>query len=874
MRQGRLPGGSPSGLRVEVDAESEVVGAMSDGAALFSMEAGPLRAGELRVVGFRGRESISRSYRWDVTVDAPNELSTVMDVALLAQPACLELSLPGVARRFVHGVIASVRRLSVSPEGDRVRLALRLVPRLWLLSLNRMSRVFQDASASEIVSELLDEAGIAWDSRLQHAPARRVYCVQYQESSLEFISRLLAEEGIFYYFEQPPFALSEIDAARSTGALVQGALCERLVLADGVGGVQRIPPRCDGVDLPPPGRAPTLFFRQGEGTLPEENDVSVFSRARVVRPQAVVLRDYDFRWPSAGITASQTAVPVSADLGTGEGFIDTLRDTIEGVGRASRESVPTLAIDPTLATVFEHHGEHEDPDVSRVAAQSRLEQVRGRVEVARGESWCRRLSPGHRFGLELHRDDSLDGEYTVTDVVHLGATEGGLGEGGQRTSYRNTFKCLPAYAAPRPDRPKRARLQVIETARVMGPAGEEIYTDPHGRIKVRFHWDLHGPDDGRSSCWIRPAQAWSGGGWGTQFIPRVGMEVLVSFLGGDGDRPVVLGCVYNGENAPPFGVLGDRTRSGIRTNSSPGGGGYNELSFEDARGMEQVSLRAERNLDERVMHDRSARVDHDDSTTIGRNQTLNVLGDQTERVSGNQTVHVERERRETTDGGVTVTTRGPEHRWNLERVEHRVEGRAKYVHTAAVDEDFEDERTVRAKGCVTTLVGAVDEERHWGLHVEGTSEHYASKGHEVTSPEGITLRSGPSSIAISPAGVDIIADVITIRSGNTVITVDAKSIAARAEDTITVEGQKKARLLAPDVSLTKADALEEAEQPPAPTRILLTDTRGAPLPGKRYRVRQEDGTVRAGFLDADGAATIPGEQGGQVEFPAFDEVQS
>lgn len=842
--------------------------------ALFHFEAGPFRDAELRVLGFRGRESISRPYRWDVSVDAPNEPAAAMETALLAQPACLDLSLQGAAQRLVHGVVAAMRREDASDDGARVTLTLRLVPRLWLLSRNKLSRVFQDMTAVEIARALLDEAGVAVDARIQHPKARRVYCVQYQESTLAFIQRILAEEGVFYFFEHAPFRMGDLAAARSAGALIHGSLGERVVLADGPAGVRGIATGEHVHGTPTALRSPALLMHHGEGDLAAEHHVERFSRGRTVRAQAVVLRDYDFRSPSARIAASQTVVPVAPD-GDDEddGFNDALRDSIEGAGRVSLIPMAPIALDPVLTTVFEHHGEHEDPDVNRHTAQSRLEQLRGRAETAEGESYCRRLTPGHRFTLDLHRDSALDGEYTLTEVIHHGRTGGARG-GAPGPSYRNTFRAIPAWAAPRPRRPKRSHQQVIETARVVGPPGEEIYTDNHGRIKVRFHWDLDGPEDGRSSCWIRPSQAWSGGGWGTQFIPRVGMEVLVGFLGGDKDRPVVLGCVYNGENTPAFALPGDKTRSGIRTQSSPGGAGHNELSFEDAAGEEQVYLFAQRNLDEHTRRDRSAYIGQDDATTVARHQSLSVVGNRKEEVHGDRELLVHGERRETTDGAVDATTRGPEHRWNLDRVEHRVEGRARYVHTAAVDEDFEDERTVRAKGCVTTLVGAVDEERHWGLHVEGTSEHYASKGHELRSDESLTLRCGTSAVVICPGSIEITADLLTLRSGNTVITVDAKTITARAEETATLEGQKRARLLAPDISLTKAEALEEAEQPPPPTRILLADDKGAPLAGKRFRVVQEDGTVRAGFLDKEGAATIPGEQGGRVEFPEFDGVPS
>lgn len=851
---------------------------------LFAMEAGGLCDGELRVVGFRGHEAVSRPYRWDVVVELEGIDFEALDVAVLGQPACLDFTLAESVPRLVHGVVSALRRVEASQDGALQRARLRLVPRLALLSRNRVSRIFQDMTVPDIVQEVLSDAGIGVELRLQKRYAPRVYCVQYQESDLEFVSRVLAEEGIFYFFQQPRVRLSSPEAAAVVREMAEAVgsavvdLGEVVVLADGAG---LCPPiaRPQFADEAPttPGAVPPLTFHPGEGAVPAEHHVSQLARERSVRPQAVLIRDFDFRRPSLDLSASRSTVAVPPSSGGlhGRDFVEVLGDAIHRTSRApAAMPVPSLGLDPRRMTVYEHHGEDEDPEVSRAAANVRFEQVRRRAITTAGASWCRRLSAGHRFRLRGHPSAEFNGEYTAVEVHHVGRTGSTKRTRGEQPAYQNSFTCVPAWAPFRPRPVARVHRQVLETARVVGPPGEEIYTDEHGRIKVQFHWDLTGSHDERSSCWVRVNQAWAGPMWGTQFIPRVGMEVIVSFVGGDQDRPVVLGCLYTGENTPTFTVPGDRTRSGVRTQSSPGGGGFNELSFEDAKGAEQVYLHAERNLDEVVRNDHSVHVVQDDATTVGRHQTLSVVGNRKEEVHGDRMLHVKQEHREINDGPVNVTIRGPEHRWNLDQVEHRIEGRARYIHTTAVDEDFEDERTVRAKGCVTTLVGAVDEERHWGLHVEGTSEHYASKGHELRSDEAIVLRCGTSSVVISPNAIDFSADTLTLRSGDTVFTVEGKTITARAKETITLEGQQKARLLAPEVSLTKAESLPGAERPPPPTRILLTDTDGQPLPGRRYRVKQADGTVHAGFLDAEGAATIPGDQGGQVEFPEFDEASS
>ena len=216
-----------------------------------------------------------------------------------------------------------------------------------------------------------------------------------------------------------------------------------------------------------------------------------------------------------------------------------------------------------------------------------LRQKRRRAFTVKGESGCPDLAPGHRFALQDHPAGAPRPARTWSS---RSSTAGRRTRSRERTwkVYASTFECAPAEVTYIPPRPKRRSIQVVLTATVVGPGSEDIYADTGGQIKVQFHWDREGGGDERSSCWIRTMQAWGGAGWGALFLPRVGMEVAVAFEGGDPDKPLVLGCLYNGTHPPPFQLPGDRTRSGFRTQSSPGGNGYNELSFQDAAGQEQI----------------------------------------------------------------------------------------------------------------------------------------------------------------------------------------------------------------------------------------------------------------------------------------------
>jgi type VI secretion system secreted protein VgrG len=253
--------------------------------------------------------------------------------------------------------------------------------------------------------------------------------------------------------------------------------------------------------------------------------------------------------------------------------------------------------------------------------------------------------------------------YVVTRVEHEGVAPEELLQGTHddprvTDRYKNRFQCVPVETPWRPSRnAPRPVIAGLQTALVVGPAGEEIYTDEHGRIRVQFHWDRHGRRDAHSTCWIRVIQGpWSGAGWGFQFIPRVGMEVAVSFLDGDPDRPVVTGALYNGQNRVPHALPAEKTRSAIRTQSSPNSQGYNELRFEDRAGAEEVYVHAQRDLVEEVLHCHSTRVGATQQNVVLASQVERVGHDVDVVVGRDQRLHVEGRREVTVSGGESLKT--------------------------------------------------------------------------------------------------------------------------------------------------------------------------------------------------------------------------
>lgn len=541
---------------------------------------------DVRVVSFTGKEQLSRPFRFEATVAVPSQDEGRIAADVLGAAAVLTMSTAGGTRR-VRGVVSRVTALAVDTEKHIAWYALRLVPKLWTLGLRKTSRIFQDRTVPEIVTEVLEGAGVTHAWRLAGQHGTRAYSVQYQETDLEYVSRLLAEEGIFYFFEQPD------DDGPS----------EVVVFAD----MASHYPAIDG--------DPVLLFSPPSGQVPASEVVEAFSPCEQLRTGGSRVKNFDFRRPDSDLSSSAST-------------------------REPRR------IDESALEVYEYDFTAEDDDAVAGAAVRRLEQLRVRKRVSSGRSRASRLAAGRRFMLHGHAGDDVDGEYVVTRMTHEGrvpeATFGPTA-GDAVEVYKNSFECLPAGVAARPPRRPRRLQQVLETATVVGPDGEEIHTDEHGRIKVAFHWDRRGRRGDHSSCWMRCMQTWAGASWGTQFVPRIGMEVLVSFMGGDVDQPMVIGCAYNGTHPPPFPLPASKTKSGIRTRSTPGGEGSNELSFEDAVGKEKVYVHAQRDLEQVVENDHRRLVRGDEEILVQGTRESIVAGDHHREVRGNEVVTIEKD---------------------------------------------------------------------------------------------------------------------------------------------------------------------------------------------------------------------------------------
>ncbi|OWJ63631.1 type VI secretion system Vgr family protein [Inquilinus limosus] len=471
-----------------------------------------------------------RSKRQDV---APSEL--------VGLPVSWTLELPGGARREWSGVVGALEAGPTLGDGMRAYVV-TAHPWLWLFGHTSDCRIFQHKTTQQILETIFDEAGIhdVDFSGVVGPKTPREYCVQYNETDLRFIFRLLEEEGWAWWFRHEPG--QEGEAGRHV-----------LVVAD-------------GAHAWAPGEEPSIRYGTSDADL---NDITAWSRRYSFLPGRLVEADWNFETPRAPQMQDQPSV---APIGSNKPF-----------------------------EMYHWGGRFTDRDRADAVTKRRIEAHEAQFETVQAESCNRRIQPGQRFALQSHPAAAENADYAVVSVQHMAQDPTYSNSRGEPPRYANRFVAIPATVRYTPEqRTPQPRIDGVQTAIVVGPAGEEIHTDQYGRIKVRFPWDRYARGDERDSCWLRVSQPWGGRNWGAQTIPRIGMEVLVAYVEGDPDKPMVVGVVPNSEMMPPLSLPGDKTRTSLKTSSSPGGSGFNELSFEDKAGAEEVFLHAQKDASEMV----------------------------------------------------------------------------------------------------------------------------------------------------------------------------------------------------------------------------------------------------------------------------------
>ncbi len=514
---------------------------------------------------------------------------------LLGRPAGVLVHLREGGKRHFNGIVT---RFGMSqPQGRWYGYQATLRPWLWFLTQTTDCRIFQDQTVPQIVEAVFgDHSAIAnFQFKLFKSYRTRVYCVQYRESDFNFVARLLEEEGIYWYM------VHEGDA-------------HQLVLVDDLG------------SLAPAEGTEKLPYYANSGQVPPDADyVSSWSSTSEVRTGKVALTSYDFERPATGLAVDQAV--------------------------ARRHKLDDLE-------QFDFTGEYTQATEGQHLADCRIEELQCGFARLAGSTNAQGLAVGHLFTLERHPRADQNAEYLCLQSsvsVRIAAHEAGASAA---QDYQCSFAAVPSSHPFRPARrTPKPFVQGPQTAVVVGPAGDEIFTDKYGRVKVQFHWDRYGQKNEKSSCWVRVSSPWAGKSFGFIQVPRIGQEVVVGFLEGDPDQPLITGRVYNAEQMPPWELPAHATQSGVLTRSSKGGAysHANAIRFEDKKGGEQLWIHAEKDQDIEVENDETHTVGHDRTKSVGNNESTSIGVNRTESVGKDETITIGANRTETVGKDETIS---------------------------------------------------------------------------------------------------------------------------------------------------------------------------------------------------------------------------
>ncbi len=524
----------------------------------------PLGKDELLLAAFEGTDSISDLFEFRIEVLSKNH--NITPDKLIGKTVSLKIhnkqgtTFHGYINQFTYGEV----------KADNLRVyQLTMVPWLWFLTKTSNHRIFQNKTTKDIVLQVFKDLGFTdFDYKADGNSNQREYCVQYNESDFEFVSRLFEEDGIAYYFEQKKDAhvLHIVDAQNAY------QLCKET----------------------------DLTYSKGNQS---DTQINRWEHLYEFRKGRWSLNDYDFKFPTKSQLKSTASTSKFANVEKYEHYEYTPYHDFGGISDLSRK---------------------------------RMEAEEVAIDTIEGSGDCSSFYAGGKFRLDKHAVKEELGTYVIATLRHTASDDSYLAGNEGKSEYKNDFICIPDKVHYRPPLVRQKPwMQGPQSATVVGPKGEEIYTDDFGRIKVQFHWDREGERNENSSCFIHVMQPWAGAGWGTSFIPRIGMEVVVSFYDGDPDRPIVTGAVYNGDNKPPFS---SKTQSGIKTRSSKSGtnSNFNELRFDDNKGSEQIYLHAEHNMDTQIENNETLTVDVDRTKTIGNNENSSIGKNRDKSVGENQ----------------------------------------------------------------------------------------------------------------------------------------------------------------------------------------------------------------------------------------------
>jgi type VI secretion system secreted protein VgrG len=746
----------------------------------------PLGDDVLAVKSLRACEPLGRPFRLDL--ELLSEDDAIDFDSIVGENVTVRLETTRGSTRFFNGIVSDFAQCPA--EGRTARYRATVVPWLWLLTRTSDCRIFQGKSVPEIIKEVFHDHGLAdYDDRLAGAYPEREYCVQYRETDFAFVSRLMEAEGIYYFFEH--------DDGRHT-----------LVLADGPAAHE------------PFAGYETIAYRPPSSGSSDIEHIRSWTVRKRVQPGGYALNAFDFQNPKKSL--------------------HTLSKMHRGHAWSGFE-------------MYDYPGRYTEYDDGERYARLRLEEFHAQHEAVEGESDARGIAAGYSFELTDHPRDDQCREYLVTSTtltVEADAYESTSPGTHELPFWHCTFTAIDATTTFRPLRATpQPRIEGPQTAIVTGSADEEIYTDEYGRVKVQFHWDRYGEADEMSSCWIRVAQSWAGKKWGAMFLPRVGQEVIVEFLEGDPDRPIITGRVYNGSLMPPYELPGNKTLSTVKSNSSKGGRGFNEIRLEDKKDEEQIFIHAQKNQD--------VRVNNDCFETVGNNRHLVVKKDQFEHVGNNRHAIVD-----------------ADHMEEIGKDRHlRVNGKEA--------KDVAGSHSFTVQGDVIEVFKANhSEEAAQGLFLKAMNV-------QIEAMAEIELKCGGSSIVLTPAAIYIVGGpLVNINSGSGPPVVKPPLNAAppasptAAEEADDADPGEVAKIKAQQrqsgagkYGAAHVEPYSPDEEKTSWVEIELVGEDESPIPGERYRVELPDGTVAEGTLDENGCARVDGIDPGNcnITFPNLDQ---
>lgn len=691
----------------------------------------PLGDDVLLLQGLSGREGISQLFQFNLDLLSNNSSISFDDI--IGQQVTIRILLSdGSAERYFNGYVS---RFAQSGSDARfTHYQMEVVPWLWFLTRNANCRIFQHMTIPDIVQQVFTDAGYTdFKNSLTGTYDEREYCVQYRETDFNFVSRLMEQYGIFYFFEH--------EDGKHT-----------LVMADDSSVHQACPEQ------------ESARYEKTSGDLDSEDVITGWNLRQELRTGNYQLTDYNFETPQTNLVVEEPTVHTA---GPNSNF-----------------------------KIYDYPGSHMNVSDGSSVVKLRMQEEESTYKVVTGSGVCRAFTTGYKFDLKDHYRDDMNASYVLTAVRHA-ASVGSYwhGDDDVAAEYSNDFQCTPLDVPFRPARvTPRPVVQGPQTALVVGKSGEEIWVDKYGRIKVQFYWDQLGSKDENSSCWIRVSHPWAGKGWGAMWIPRMGQEVIVSFEEGDPDRPIITGRVYNADQVVPYDLPDHQTVSTFQSCSSKGGDSskFNEIRFEDKEGSEQLFINAERDMDQRVEVDSREFVGSNRSLDVGKNQVENIGADKHMTVANS---HTEKIGKDMSLEIVNDRTDKMGHDFHLKIANDMIHNVGNDLHVGVLN-DFKEavlndfsktiggNRAEQVGGNLDLKVAGNRTEQTIGnqsLQVIGNSDTQVAQNYALTVTQNITAQGtmnvviqagmqlslvGPGGfISIGPAGVAIQGTMVLINSG-------------------------------------------------------------------------------------------------------------